>query len=214
MFNVIRLPTKFSRTIKRFTDKEKSELLGMLISIWDWETISIPDTIVWDTISLIYWEWMNMESKNGNKPENPLIQYPSDISPSNSGTRVEYSIVEEKRIEESVLVAPKVTTLQSYIKEEFSLTFITDIYNKYNLTKEDFWEECEMFVAHWREKSPNWIKERWQKEKTFDPKLRFRKWMKNKKDWWNTVIINSEDEERNKKLAELAEKKKLLFNKL
>jgi len=71
-----------------------------------------------------------------------------------------------------------------------------------------------MFVAHWKEKSPNWKKERWEKEKTFNPKLRFRKWMKNKKDWSKTTIINSDDEERKQKLEELQKRKDLLFNKI
>ena len=102
MFNVIRLPTKFSRTIKRFSQKEKSELLDMLINIWDWESVNMPDTLVWDTVWLIYGEWMNMESKNGNKPKSSLIQYPSEslaqVTPSNTATRVEESRVEENRI--------------------------------------------------------------------------------------------------------------------
>lgn len=105
MFNVIRIPTKFSRTIKRFSEKEKAELLGMLIKIWDWEKINIPDSIVWDTLNLIYWEWMNMESKNWNKPKDTLIIDNSDIlainTPSNPDSRVEYSRVEESRIEEN-----------------------------------------------------------------------------------------------------------------
>jgi len=222
MFNVIRLPTKFSRTIKRFSQKEKSELLDMLIDLWAGNSVIPPDNIVWDTISLIYGEWMNMESKNGNKPENPLIQYSSEwvakSCPSESAPRVEYNRVEESRIEESVnseiSIVPKVTTLESYIKKDFNIEFITEVYNKYNLTREDFKEECEMFAEHWKEKSPNWIKERWEKEKTFDPKLRFRKWMKNKKDWSKTTVVNLDDEERKNKLEEIERKKALLFNKL
>ena len=103
MFNVIRLPTKFTRTIRRFSQKEKAELLDTLLDIWDWETINIPDTLVWDTVWLIYWEWMNMESKNGNKPKTSLIQYSSEsvaqVNPSDTVARVEYNRVEENRID-------------------------------------------------------------------------------------------------------------------
>jgi hypothetical protein len=81
------------------------------------------------------------------------------------------------------------------------------------MTKEEFKEECNDFVLYWKEKSINWKKERWEKEKTFDPKLRFRTWMKNNKKWSNRVIVNSEDQERKQKLAELEEKRKNLFNK-
>jgi len=110
-------------------------------------------------------------------------------------------------------IATKVATLEEYIKENFNLEFITEVYKKYNMTKVDFQEECESFVDYWKEKSPNWKKERWQKEKTFDPKLRFRTWMRNSKKWSNKVIINSVDEERKNKLKEIERKKDLLFNK-
>jgi len=112
----------------------------------------------------------------------------------------------------NIVVATKVATLETYIKKEFSLEFITQVYNKYWMTKDDFQEECESFVNYWKEKSPNWKKERWEKEKTFDPKLRFKTWMKNNKKWSNRVMVNSDDEERKQKLRELEERKKDLFN--
>jgi hypothetical protein len=194
-----------------------------LISIGASNSIEVSDTSVWDTISMIYEEWMNMEAKNGNKPEESLIKYssewPADKSASESAPIVYDSIVKDSIVYDSIewsenSIAPKVTTLEIYIKKDFSLEFITDIYNKYNLSKDDFQEECEMFVEHWKEKSPNWKKERWEKEKTFDPKLRFRKWMKNKKDWSKTTVVNLWDEDRKNQLAEIERKKALLFNKL
>ena len=81
---------------------------------------------------------MNMESKNGNKPKSSLIQYSSEsvaqVTPSKSTPRVEYNRVEENIVEDSetkVLVVPKVTTLETHIKESFSKEFITEVYNKY-----------------------------------------------------------------------------------
>jgi len=192
MFNVIRLPTKFSRTIKRFSQKEKSELLDMLINIWDWETINIPDTLVWDTVWLIYGEWMNMESKNGNKPKSSLIKYSSEsvaqVNPSKSTPRVEESRVKENRVDivvSSEIIETKVSTnnLQELIKDTFDSSFIENLNDKYKLSKEDFNEQCSLFYNHWSETSPNWKKQRWQKEKTFDPKLRFYKWLSNNKKW-------------------------------
>jgi len=224
MFNVIRVPTKFSRTIKRFSQIEKSELLDMLIEIWSGYSVTPPDTIVWDTFSLIYWEWMNMESKNGNKPKKSLIEYSSEWvaepCPSESTPRVEYSRVEESRVEDNKLVVSweiietKVSTLEAHINNSFTNDFIWEVYKKYSLKKEDFQEECKDFLLYWKEKSPKWKKERWEKEKTFDPKLRFRTWMKNNKRWSNRVVVNSEDEDRKNKLEEIERKKKLLFNKI
>jgi len=160
-----------------------------------------------------------MEKKNGTKVEKSLIIYPSElpaqVTASDSAPIVQYSEVKYSTVKWSEeLVVPKVTTLETYIKKEFTSEFITDIYNKYKIPKQDFQEECESFVLYWKEKSINWKKERWEKEKTFDPKLRFRTWMKNNDKWSKTVVVNSEDNERDIKLAEIEEKKKLLFNKI
>ena len=105
MFNVIRIPTKFSKTIKRMSNEERLQVFDLLIKIWDWGEISPPDSIVWDVVQLIYGEWMNMEAKNGVKREKSSInlcsELPGEVVPSDPGTRVEYSRVEENRGEES-----------------------------------------------------------------------------------------------------------------
>ena len=203
--------------MKRLSKEQRLYIYDSLTSIWIWEKIYIKDSIEWDILENIFEEWMNMESKNGNKSEKSLIKYLSELpaqwTEHNSEPIVYDSIVKDNIVKDSIQsVAPKVATLETYIKTEFSLDFITEVYNKYWMTKEDFQEECEHFLNYWKEKSINWKKERWEKEKTFDPKLRFRTWMKNSKKWSNRVIVNSEDEERNKKLAEIEEKKKALFN--
>ena len=194
MFKVIRLPTKFSRTIKRFSQKEKSELLGMLISIWDWDSVILPDNIVWDTVSLIYGEWMNMESKNGNKPEESLIQYGSElvgqVAPSNSDSRVEYNRVEENRIEERRIVATKVATLKELMTKNINDKEFIDKWVPEDLLI----KEKNKFYLYRIQKNEWWKKEHWQKQKTFDVKLRFitRLWKvnnfnNNKKQWIVTI---------------------------
>jgi hypothetical protein len=45
----------------------------------------------------------------------------------------------------------------------------------------------------------------------FDPKLRFRTWMRNNEKWGTTKIVNYSEDERQKKLEEIERKKKLLF---
>ena len=105
MFNVIRIPTKFSKWIRRLSQKEKAELLDMLLNIWDGMQTIPPDSILWDTLELIYGEWMNMESRNWNKPKESLIVYTSEslgtVTQDNSEHRVEYSRIEYSRVEES-----------------------------------------------------------------------------------------------------------------
>lgn len=85
------------------------------------------------------------------------------------------------------VVATKVATLETYIKENFDLEFITSVYEKYNMNKKDFQEECESFVDYWKEKSISWKKEKRQMQKTFDPKLRFRTWIKRSNKWSNNL---------------------------
>ena len=113
----------------------------------------------------------------------------------------------------SEIVVPKVTTLENYIKEEFTQEFINNVKDKYNISKEQFPEECNLFLAHWKEKSPNWKKERWEKEKTFDPKLRFYKWMSNYKKW-NTKKETISQQEKREKLEELKKMREDLFSNL
>jgi len=105
MFNVIRIPTKYSRTIKRFSEKEKAELLDSLISIGAGMSHKVSDSLVWDTISLIYWDWMNMEKKNGVKIDKSLIIYPSElpaqVTASESVPIVQYSEVKESIVKDN-----------------------------------------------------------------------------------------------------------------
>ena len=100
MFSVIRIPVKFNRTIKRFSQKEKLELLDILMRIWEWETIIVPDNVFWDTINLIYWEWINMENKNWKKYEKDLVKYNCEL-PAELPAGLPAHRIEENRIEEN-----------------------------------------------------------------------------------------------------------------
>ena len=79
MFNVIRIPTKYSKTISRFSDQEKSLILDTLINIWNGIPVEVPNSIIWDTIFLIFGDWMNMENKNWVKVDKLLIRYRSEL---------------------------------------------------------------------------------------------------------------------------------------
>ena len=83
-------------------------------------------------------------------------------------------------------ITPKGVTLQELIKENFDKDFMGHIYNKYNMTKESFCEESELFVLHRTQWVEEWKKPLWQKEKAFDVRLRFRTWMKNHHNWSKT----------------------------
>ena len=122
MFNVIRIPTKFSRPIKRLSDKEKLKLLDALINIWDGIVVQQTDDTVWDLLSLIYWEWMNMESKNGHKKDTEYVVTTSPtIPPSMSDCRVEYSRVEDNIIEENTIVWEQALVVETHWSEHINL---------------------------------------------------------------------------------------------
>jgi len=90
-------------------------------------------------------------------------------------------------ISSDIVIATKVATnnLQELIKDTFDSEFINNLNDKYNLWQEDFKEQCNLFYIHRSEKKPNGKKELWEMQKTFDPKLRFYKWLSNNKKWSN-----------------------------
>lgn len=118
MFNVIRIPTKYGRTINRFSDYEKAELLRSLISIGAGNPVTIKDDIVWDTISLIYGDWMRMESKNWVKPEKPLIQYSSELVVQGSAGKSP-PIVHDNIIQDNIIQDKKKSEIKIYDDSSF-----------------------------------------------------------------------------------------------
>ena len=163
MFNVIRIPWKFTRTLKRLSQEEKAESLDYLMEICSGHSVELPDSIVWDTIWLIYWEWMNMESKNWNKPKESLIIYTPESLGNKSATksvaRVEESIIEEKRIDtkdsnESKELAlnkknPEIDILITELKNKADELWIAydktkdRMFAKHITQAKEFWEFCE-----------------------------------------------------------------------
>jgi hypothetical protein len=120
--NVIRIPTKFSKSISRLSDKNRLEVFDYLLKIWWDQIISVPDNEVWDIVTLIYWEWMNMESRNWTKPTfSHISEWVGTISPSESEHRIEYSILEDNIIKENIIeISSKEDTEKSVvIKKEY-----------------------------------------------------------------------------------------------
>lgn len=73
--------------------------------------------------------------------------------------------------------------------KSIDLNFFID---KYEMTELDFKEEANYFYMYWTEKSVNWKKERWEKEKTFDIVRRFDNWLRNNKKWNTRKRTNKE----------------------
>lgn len=198
MFNVIRIPTKFSKTIKRMSNEERLQVFDLLIKIWDWGEISPPDNIVWDVVQLIYGEWMNMEAKNGVKREKSSInlcsEWPGEVVPSDPGSRVEYSRVEENRIEESRYMVSAETKI---IKNEYqeNISFMKEqaenINNWVSPDIPDFVQEVHeeawaKFLLYWTSPTKSWkLLCEETKQKSFDIKRRFVTWI------WNNTVTSS-----------------------
>ena len=199
MFNVIRIPTKFSKTIKRMSNEERLQVFDLLIKIWDWGEISPPDSIVWDVVQLIYGEWMNMESKNGNKREKSNINLcsglPGEVVPSDPDSRVEYSRVEENRIEESKIEESRLSVSDEtkIIKNEYqeNISFMKRQAENINnwvtpdipdFVHESHEEEWAKFLLYWTSPTKSWkLLCEETKQKSFDIKRRFVTWLWNNK---------------------------------
>lgn len=200
MFNVIRLPTKFSKSIKRLSNEERLQLFDMLILIWDWWEISPPDSNVWDLISLIYGEWMNMEARNKTKPEksnlNRCSEWLVEVVPSDSGHRVEYNRIEENRIEENRIHNTSVSleTKQNIYTDAMEYLVVawamidqweTPVIPEW--INEEYYEEFMKFILYWSEKWANG-KIKAKAQKTFELKRRFATWVANKKPYQNNSL--------------------------
>lgn len=219
--------------LEYLTDEDFVYVQRTLYKLCRWDNEEIEKSMRWGLVISMYREAFNMsnkasakkwykEPKVNNAPMGKPIHAPM-VAPMGTHKVKERKVKENKVKEDNIKevkyvelvseisIAPKVATLESHIKKNFDADFIKDIYEKYPIKKEEFHEECNFFLAYWKEKSPTWKKERWEKEKVFDPKLRFRTWMRNNEKWGTTKIINYSEDERQKKLAEIERKKKLLF---
>lgn len=111
-------------------------MLNLILQIWDDEIISLPDSDVWDLVSLIYSDWINMERKNWEKPlVNHLAGDPQQVSEwvgqdseDNSDTKVKYSIVKENK--EKVNVNEQSLSLNSLWDNDFRDAVLEHIRNK------------------------------------------------------------------------------------
>ena len=109
--------------------------------------------------------------------------------------------------EKNIVVATKVATLKEYMISNINKEYFI---NNYNTNEETITKEMREFYLYRSEKKPNWKKELWQMQKTFDVSRRFHKWLWNSNKWNKQ---ESEEDERRRKLKELEEKRKDLFTK-
>ena len=69
--------------------------------------------------------------------------------------------------------------------------FLKWIMEKFDLENQDLKNASQDFFLYWTEKNPNWKKEKWEMQKTFDVQRRFYSWLWNQKRWGNKLKSNS-----------------------
>jgi len=75
-------------------------------------------------------------------------------------------------------------TLKQLATQFFTQDFLNWLLSEYEITSLILTEELKLFANYWTEKNEWWTKERWQKEKTFEIRRRFYRWLKNNNKWW------------------------------
>lgn len=222
----------YQSQIEYLSESDSEYVLKNIFRLSRWKDIKLEHSMRWWLVLSIWREAVQMENKARAKKWEKRLEIDDatlmgdtvetvkveNVRPSNiKSSQVKSSNIKESNIVvSSEIIETKVSTLQEIIKNTFSLEFITEVYNKYSMSKEEFKEECELFDWYWNATLLKWRdkwKPRWEGEKTFDAKLRFRTWIKNNDKWSNRVIINSEDEERRIKLEEIERLKKIMYNK-
>ena len=117
----------------------------------------------------------NKEGKKGKKEKNILV------------TNMEEEISKE------ILPPKNKITFQDLLKENFNEDFINKLKVKYGITSEELKTETELFILYWTEKSPNWNKEKWEMEKTYEIQRRFYTWLAKNKKWsWSNLKSKKE----------------------
>lgn len=76
--------------------------------------------------------------------------------------------------------------LYQEIQKYFSLEFFEKLKMQYEIDDEVLKSSARKFYEYWTEKNPNGRKERWQMEKVFDVRRRFKKWLDNEKSYRKT----------------------------
>ena len=105
------------------------------------------------------------EQQTSNKP----------VTTTNKNNNINKDNKEISIVETKVSHTLKDLMLETLNKESFI--------NEYNSSEDVIKKEMMKFYLYWSEKKPNWKKELWEMQKTFDVSRRFHKWLDNNSKW-------------------------------
>ena len=152
-----------------------------IISFKKWELYKIPLTqefIYWESEIMILQIWL---VQTCTEPCTISCTEPCTLSgQSNKENKEE---LKEKPKEEIIIYKQEKTFLDLFKQLLENLDFIEKLKIKYNIENEDIEKSAEKFLIYRTEKNPNWKKEKWQMQKTFDIQKRFYTWLWNNNNW-------------------------------
>lgn len=193
-----------------------SQMVMEAVWIRNWRTYSkyLQDLVEWGFIEMIEKSKNQYSSniiaivKNTKATTKALDKALSKHSTKHSqSTASIYKQVTTNKKQETIVVATKVAhpkNLESYIKEKIDIKYFTV---EYQSNQDYIIKQLQEFYLYWSEKKPNWKKERWEMQKTFDVTRRFHKWLANNSKWnKEDVETESKDmtqEQKEQKLRDL-----------
>ena len=128
---------------------------------------------------------------NVNIQDSNVSNHPSnaDISKQREGKGRE---VKESKVKKSKIKKRKIKKR----KENTLLQLFESIQKKFSIPELKYKDE---FIDHWTEKNPKGRLERWEMEKVFDVSRRFKKWLRNKKEWKITNVKTRDNSKKGDK---------------
>lgn len=222
---IIRIPASYYNQIEYMSDQDVSYVMKTIFQLSNWFTPEIEKSMRWWLVISIYREATQMDNKSKIKKwKIPLTwaSAPKVLKNSTLGAEKQHpNKIKENKIKENKINENKIKENNKEIISSAAITALTlkdliiwkidkeKFKIEFKMSEEDMRQELRYFYDYWNERSINWKKERWQMEKTFDVNLRFVRWLNNAVKFKKSETI---EEEKRRKLTEIEDKKRKLFN--
>ena len=119
-----------------------------------------------------YDDIVKMQNEMQNEMKSKRKRNEIEVKSKNKNDKIEKTDKSKKNANTSL--KPK-----TFVLDNFS---ILELSRKFKVPSADLKEEFEAFVLYWTEENSKG-KQKWEMQKTFDPKRRFYAWIRNKKNW-------------------------------
>lgn len=188
---ILRIPRVYQTQVEYLTQQDSEYVLKTIFKLAMWEDIKIEKSMRWWLVLSIWREAIQMENKARAKKWKERLN--EDVATlmadtvgtvTNQNSATKSSQIKSNQVksnqEKDIVVATKVATLEDLIKQEIDISFFVE---NYNSSLDKIKKELREFYLYWSEKKPNWKKEKWEMQKTFDVWRRFHKRLWNASNW-------------------------------